>query len=217
MAFAVETEQQLAHKEKIRKVYSEVGKVVVGQEYMVNRFGVKGADYTIDAKGNPALTEQGAANIPGTPGQNWGYMASAPNVSFSLDAPDFGRFGHDEQATYIAAGISDPCVGQFSTTDEAKGAQLNLMIFERMKEKTSLQWREIYRRNPDCAGEIMQTTQEALQHEQFIANGHVIELDDPRVSWLAAPFSGALLADLGRDAAIDHRQHHIFERVHARQ
>jgi crotonobetainyl-CoA:carnitine CoA-transferase CaiB-like acyl-CoA transferase len=138
---------------------------------------------------------------------------------------------------------------------------LNLMIFERMKEKTSREWREIYRRNPDCAGEIMQTTQEAIRHEQFIANGHLVELDDPRVgritqvgafakmdetpavisrpaplpgqhtaevltgptpsppkifptggrpkhplegltmlelaTWLAAPFSGALLADLG--------------------
>ncbi|CAN7381020.1 CoA transferase [Phenylobacterium sp. LjRoot225] len=138
---------------------------------------------------------------------------------------------------------------------------LNLMIFERMKQKTSLEWREIYRQNPDCAGEIMQTTQEALRHEQFAANGHSIELDDPRfgrmaqvgpfakmsetpavisrpapspgqhtaeilaappasppkiaatggrpgrpleglvmlelASWLAAPFSGALLADLG--------------------
>lgn len=138
---------------------------------------------------------------------------------------------------------------------------LNLLIFERMKEKTSLEWRDIYRRNPDCAGEIMQTTQEALKHEQFVANGHLIEIDDPRVgkiqqvgafarmsatpariarpaplpgehtaevlaqlpfapprvqpsggnpkrplegitvieaaSWLAAPFSGALLADLG--------------------
>jgi crotonobetainyl-CoA:carnitine CoA-transferase CaiB-like acyl-CoA transferase len=138
---------------------------------------------------------------------------------------------------------------------------LNLMIVERLKQKTSLEWREIYRRNPDCAGEIMQTTQEAIHHEQFLANGHLIELDDPRVgpmrqvgpfakmsetpavisrpaplpgqhtqevlaslplappvirpsggqprrplegltiieaaSWLAAPFSGALLADLG--------------------
>ncbi|TAL02236.1 MAG: CoA transferase [Rhodospirillaceae bacterium] len=138
---------------------------------------------------------------------------------------------------------------------------LNLMIFERMKEKTSFEWREIYRRNPDCAGETMQTTQEAIGHEQFIANGHIIELDDPRVgrikqvgafarmsetpaviarhapqpgqhtdevlagmpvapikikstggrpkrplegvimlelaTWLAAPFAGALLADLG--------------------
>jgi crotonobetainyl-CoA:carnitine CoA-transferase CaiB-like acyl-CoA transferase len=138
---------------------------------------------------------------------------------------------------------------------------LNLQIVARLKEKTSLQWREIYRRNPDCAGEIMQTTQEAIHHEQFIANGHLIEIHDPRVgpmqqvgpfakmsetpavicrpaplpgqhtkeilgqlpfaapkiqpsggrplhplqgvtiieaaSWLAAPFSGALLADLG--------------------
>jgi crotonobetainyl-CoA:carnitine CoA-transferase CaiB-like acyl-CoA transferase len=138
---------------------------------------------------------------------------------------------------------------------------LNLLIVERLKEKTSLEWREIYRRSPDCAGEIMQTTQEAIHHEQFIANGHLIELEEPRVgsmkqvgpfakmsetpavisrpapqpgqhteevlaelplpapvirpsggrprhplegvtiieaaSWLAAPFSGALLADLG--------------------
>ena len=138
---------------------------------------------------------------------------------------------------------------------------LNLLIVERLKEKTSLEWREIYRRNPDCAGEIMQTTQEAIHHEQFIANGHLIKIEDPRVgtmeqvgpfakmsetpavitrpapspgqhtqeilaqlpraapvirpsggkprrplegitiieaaSWLAAPFSGALLADLG--------------------
>jgi crotonobetainyl-CoA:carnitine CoA-transferase CaiB-like acyl-CoA transferase len=138
---------------------------------------------------------------------------------------------------------------------------LNLLIVERMKEKTSLEWRELYRRHPDCAGEIMQTTQEAIHHEQFGANGHLIEIDDPRVgtmqqvgpfakmsatpayirqpapragehtqavlaqlpraapvikasggrprhplegltiveaaTWLAAPFSGALLADLG--------------------
>jgi crotonobetainyl-CoA:carnitine CoA-transferase CaiB-like acyl-CoA transferase len=138
---------------------------------------------------------------------------------------------------------------------------LNHIIFARMKEKTSLEWRDIYRKNPDCAGEIMQTTQELIRHEQFLANGHLIELDDPRVGrikqlgrfakmsetpaeilrpaplpgehtqdilaapprpapkiaptggdpkhplegitvlevagWLAAPFSGALLADLG--------------------
>lgn len=138
---------------------------------------------------------------------------------------------------------------------------LNLQIFAHYKTKTAAEWREIYRQNPDCAGETMQTTQEALHHEQFRANGHVIEIDDPRVgrmeqlgafakmsntpaqitrpaplpgqhtaevlatlpwlppkivakggnptrplegilvlecaSWLAAPFSGALLADLG--------------------
>jgi MoxR-like ATPase len=34
---AVATERQIEHKEKIRQVIAEVGKVVVGQEYMVNR------------------------------------------------------------------------------------------------------------------------------------------------------------------------------------
>jgi crotonobetainyl-CoA:carnitine CoA-transferase CaiB-like acyl-CoA transferase len=138
---------------------------------------------------------------------------------------------------------------------------LNKAIFAAFREKTAAEWTEIYRRNPDCAGEIMQTTQDAMAHEQFVANGHVIEVDDPRVgrmkqlgpfakltetparisrpaplpgqhtaevlarlplappkilpaggnpakplegivvlecaSWLAAPFGGALLADLG--------------------
>ena len=138
---------------------------------------------------------------------------------------------------------------------------LNHMIFARFKEKTAAEWQAIYRQHPDCAGETMQTTQEALRHEQFRANGHVVAIDDPRVgrieqvgpfarmsetpaqitrpapapgqhtqevldeaprpapqitprggdprrplegivvlecaSWLAAPFAGALLADLG--------------------
>jgi crotonobetainyl-CoA:carnitine CoA-transferase CaiB-like acyl-CoA transferase len=138
---------------------------------------------------------------------------------------------------------------------------LNQMIFDRFKEKTAEEWRDVYRANPDCAGETMQTTQDALLHEQFKANNHVVEIDDPRVgtmkqigpfakmsetpariarpapfpgehtgevlaegprpapkivpcggnprwplegvtvlecaSWLAAPFGGALLADLG--------------------
>jgi MoxR-like ATPase len=37
MAFAEITELQKEHQEKIKQVYSEVAKVVVGQEYMVNR------------------------------------------------------------------------------------------------------------------------------------------------------------------------------------
>lgn len=145
--------------------------------------------------------------------------------------------------------------------DNRDRIELNLKIFEAFRQKTAEEWREIYRAHPDCAGEIMQTTQEALLHEQFRANGHVARIDDPvagpmdqvaafakmsltparierpaplpgehthevlgeerraapRIdarggspsmplegitvlecaSWLAAPFSGALLADLG--------------------
>jgi crotonobetainyl-CoA:carnitine CoA-transferase CaiB-like acyl-CoA transferase len=58
---------------------------------------------------------------------------------------------------------------------------LNLAIFERFKEKTAAEWRAIYRANPDCAGEIMQSTQEAIRHEQTIHNGQMVEIDDPRV------------------------------------
>jgi crotonobetainyl-CoA:carnitine CoA-transferase CaiB-like acyl-CoA transferase len=144
--------------------------------------------------------------------------------------------------------------------EDADRIALTLQIVERFKEKTAQEWIDIYVEHPDCAGEIMQTTQEALRHEQFLHNGHVIALNDPRVgevhmvgpfarmtetpaiidvpaprpgehtaevlasieprkprtpsggdparplegvvvlelaSWLAAPFSGALLADLG--------------------
>jgi crotonobetainyl-CoA:carnitine CoA-transferase CaiB-like acyl-CoA transferase len=65
--------------------------------------------------------------------------------------------------------------------DSADRIALNHMIFDRFREKTADEWREIYRANPDCAGETMQTTQEALHHEQFRANGHVISIDDPTV------------------------------------
>lgn len=37
MAFETATEEQQVHNQKIKQVYSEVAKVVVGQEYMVNR------------------------------------------------------------------------------------------------------------------------------------------------------------------------------------
>ncbi len=65
--------------------------------------------------------------------------------------------------------------------DHADRIALNLQIFARFKEKTAQEWREIYRAHPDCAGEVMQTTQEALHHEQFVANGHLVEIHDPRV------------------------------------
>ncbi len=58
---------------------------------------------------------------------------------------------------------------------------LNRMIFDRFKEKTADEWRDVYRAHPDCAGETMQTTQDALHHEQFRANGHVVEVEDRRV------------------------------------
>jgi crotonobetainyl-CoA:carnitine CoA-transferase CaiB-like acyl-CoA transferase len=61
---------------------------------------------------------------------------------------------------------------------------LNLMLVQRMKEKTAAEWMEIYRQHPNCVGEIMQTTQDALHDPQFLHNGHLITLADPRVGQL---------------------------------
>jgi len=72
-----------------------------------------------------------------------------------------------------------------SFSDDADRVALNLRILQRMKEKTSQQWIELYRENPDCSGEVMNSTQEALLHPQFIASHHLIELDDPRVGRIA--------------------------------
>lgn len=67
-----------------------------------------------------------------------------------------------------------------SFPDDGDRIALNLMLMERMRERTAAEWIEIYRQNPDCSGEIMQSTHEVLGHPQFLHNGHVVEIDDPR-------------------------------------
>jgi crotonobetainyl-CoA:carnitine CoA-transferase CaiB-like acyl-CoA transferase len=66
------------------------------------------------------------------------------------------------------------------SSDEDRIA-LNRLILARMREKTSEEWIQLYVENPDCAGEVMETTQEALRHPQFVHNGHRITISDPRV------------------------------------
>lgn len=88
-----------------------------------------------------------------------------------IDAIGLGEIWNDPRFTGAPT--------SFSSNDDR--ISLNLMIVERMKQKTSEEWMEVYRANPDCAGEIMRTTQEALRHPQFVHSGHVIEIDDPRV------------------------------------
>ena len=65
--------------------------------------------------------------------------------------------------------------------DDASKAELNRLMKERMKEKTSDEWMELFIANGDVAAEVERTTQECLRHPQFVQNGHQIEIDDPRV------------------------------------
>ena len=64
--------------------------------------------------------------------------------------------------------------------DDAK-VELVTRLQQRMKEKTSSEWIELYVANTNVCADVIQTTQEALRHPQLLANDNSIELDDPRV------------------------------------
>ena len=64
--------------------------------------------------------------------------------------------------------------------DDAK-VELVTSLQARMKEKTSAEWIELYLANGNVCADVIQTTQQALQHPQLAATDNLVELDDPRV------------------------------------
>ena len=103
------------------------------EEYMLIHYGLPGTHYNLDSRGIPVLTDLGVADTAAF-SQGVGYMARPPQVNFSLDEPNLGKIAHDDQGAFVAAGIADPTVGQSSPTYEARGAQLEQMIFDRVSD-----------------------------------------------------------------------------------
>ena len=58
---------------------------------------------------------------------------------------------------------------------------LRRIILERMQEKTLDEWMDIYIKDGNVAAEPYRFTHEGMQHEAFVANRHVVEVQDPRV------------------------------------
>jgi crotonobetainyl-CoA:carnitine CoA-transferase CaiB-like acyl-CoA transferase len=77
-------------------------------------------------------------------------------------------------------------------TDENREI-LREIILQRMQEKTLDEWMDLYLKNGDIAGEPFLYTAEGMQHQQFVNNRHVVEINDPRVGPLKVV---GLLADL---------------------
>jgi putative aldouronate transport system substrate-binding protein len=102
------------------------------QEYMITKFGVKDADYTFNDQGSPVFTDQGRAEMPGSPNLPWGYIATPPTVTYSVNQPDWGQWGHAEQQRLIDVGVADPTYGQYSPTAASKGLSLDQLIFDRV-------------------------------------------------------------------------------------
>ena len=70
---------------------------------------------------------------------------------------------------------------------------LRELILERMQEKTLDEWMDIYVKDGDIAAEPFLHTVEAMKHEQFVHNRHVVEINDPVVGPMKIV---GLLADL---------------------
>lgn len=87
---------------------------------------------------------------------------------------------------------------QFADVDTK--AELVVLLEERMKEKTSAEWMELYLANGNVCADVIQTTHEALSHPQVAASGDIIELDDPRVGTMVQ--IGPLAKIIGAPAEI---------------
>jgi crotonobetainyl-CoA:carnitine CoA-transferase CaiB-like acyl-CoA transferase len=88
-----------------------------------------------------------------------------------IDAIGFGWTRDDER--FAGAPWTFP-------DDDAK-AELVQRLQQRMKEKTSAEWTEVYLANGNVCADVIQTTRDALRHPQVVATDLTVEIDDPRV------------------------------------
>jgi putative aldouronate transport system substrate-binding protein len=94
------------------------------EEHMLVNYGVPDVDYTLDANGNPVLTQQGQQEYTTA----WIFLARPPEVLYDANAPDFASTIQAGQVPNIQAGIQDPTYGLFSPTAAAGGALENTFI-----------------------------------------------------------------------------------------
>jgi crotonobetainyl-CoA:carnitine CoA-transferase CaiB-like acyl-CoA transferase len=65
--------------------------------------------------------------------------------------------------------------------DEDRRERFWEKMLEAVRARTLEEWQEIYRQRPNVWGERYYSTRGVLDHPQMRHNGHVMELDDPRV------------------------------------
>ncbi|MBV9582626.1 MAG: extracellular solute-binding protein [Chloroflexi bacterium] len=88
------------------------------QEHLLVNYGVADVDHTLDANGNPILTDKGQAEV--TP--SWTFVVRATPVLFDPKSADFARVLQADQVPNIQAGLADPTLGLYSETMSTKGA-----------------------------------------------------------------------------------------------
>jgi putative aldouronate transport system substrate-binding protein len=87
-------------------------------EYTLINYGVEGTDFTRDAKGNPALTEQGSQDVT----VPWKFLASAVPAVYSADSEAGVRHVHQTLSTMIPMMEQSPTLQYSSPTWDSKGS-----------------------------------------------------------------------------------------------
>jgi putative aldouronate transport system substrate-binding protein len=88
------------------------------QEHLLINYGLPGVHHTIDANGNPILTDKGTAEI--TP--SWSFVVRPTPVLFNPKSADFARVLQADQTPNIQAGQADASLGLYSETQSTKAA-----------------------------------------------------------------------------------------------
>lgn len=101
------------------------------QEDLLLSFGVEGVDYTLDAQGNPVLTERGNADANYVP---WKYLTQRPPVLYQPDIPDFAQQVSAAENLLIPMGVADPSVGYVSETGVTRGISLNATVNDGIRD-----------------------------------------------------------------------------------
>ena len=79
--------------------------------------------------------------------------------------------------------------------DHESREALRELILNKMQERTVDEWLEIYKADGNVAAEPFRYAVDGMNHEQFVHNGHVVEIADPRVGRLRTVGLLARLSD----------------------
>jgi putative aldouronate transport system substrate-binding protein len=94
------------------------------QEYLLMNYGIEGTHYQFDANGNPVTTDKNKW-MNDVYNLDWRYMASAPQVMYNANYPDYAKAEYDAETALTPSGILDPTLGFYSATALSKGLTLN--------------------------------------------------------------------------------------------
>jgi putative aldouronate transport system substrate-binding protein len=100
------------------------------EEAFYRLYGEEGRDNTVDDRGNPSFTEEGAINTT-VPIR---YLADAPQVVYMPGRPGDAVVQHRYQRKIVPGAVVDPTLGLWSNTSVTKGSELSTELADTVNQ-----------------------------------------------------------------------------------